>query len=39
MKDVRDAIAKILESVTVAELCRRARELQSHPAHPSDYVI
>jgi Rrf2 family transcriptional regulator, cysteine metabolism repressor len=39
MKDVRDAIAKILESVTVAELCRRVREFQSHPAHPSDYVI
>ena len=28
MKDVRDAIVKILEDVTVAELCKRVRQLQ-----------
>ena len=39
MKDVRDAIVKILEGVTVAELCRRVRELESQPAGGADYVI
>ena len=39
MKDVRDAIVKILESVTVAELCRRVRELQRETPDASDYVI
>lgn len=39
MKEVRDAIAEILEDVTVAELCDRARQLQSAPSAPPDYVI
>lgn len=39
MKDVRDAIVKILENVTVAELCRRVRELQRETPDASDYVI
>jgi Rrf2 family protein len=39
MKDVRDAIVKILESVTVAELCDRVRHLQGAPGNPLDYII
>jgi Rrf2 family protein len=39
MKEVRDAIVKILEDVTVAQLCERARALQNAQAHPLDYVI
>jgi Rrf2 family protein len=39
MKDVRDAIAHILEGVTVAELCDRARSLQATKANPLDYII
>jgi Rrf2 family transcriptional regulator, cysteine metabolism repressor len=39
MKEVRDAIVKILESVTLAQLCRRVRELQGEHASPLDYVI
>ncbi len=39
MKEVRDAIVKILERVTVAELCRRVRELQGDQANPLDYII
>src|SRR3974377_264737 len=32
MKEVRDAIVRILEAVTLAELCQRARRLQAIPA-------
>jgi len=39
MKEVRDAIVKILESVTIAELCQRARRLQVTPASALDFVI
>jgi Rrf2 family cysteine metabolism transcriptional repressor len=39
MKEVRDAIVKILEGVTVAELCRRVQYLQGVQANPLDYVI
>jgi Rrf2 family transcriptional regulator, cysteine metabolism repressor len=39
MKEVRDAIVKIAEEVTVAELCRRARRLQEEPLSPLDFVI
>jgi Rrf2 family protein len=39
MKEVRDAIVKILEDVTVAQLCERAKALQNAQAHPLDYVI
>jgi Rrf2 family protein len=38
MKDVREAIVKILESVTVAELCERARRLDSAQVK-LDYII
>lgn len=39
MKDVREAIVQILEGVTVAELCQRARQLEGQPANPMDYII
>ena len=39
MKEVRDAIVKILEAETVAHLCERTRKLQSETAKPMDYVI
>ena len=39
MKEVRDAIVKILESVTLAQLCERVRKLQGAHASPLDYVI
>lgn len=39
MKDVRDAIAKVLENVTVAELCERAKQLQAAPGNPLDFII
>jgi len=39
MKEVRDAIVKILETVTVAQLCERVRSLQGVHANPLDYVI
>jgi Rrf2 family protein len=39
MKEVRDAIVKILEGVTIAELCQRARRLEATPPSPLDFVI
>ena len=39
MKEVRDAIVKILEAVTVAQLCERVRALQGVHANPLDYII
>ena len=39
MKEVREAIVKILEAVTVAELCNRAKALQGAHANPLDYII
>ena len=39
MKEVRDAIVKVLETVTVAQLCERVRELQGVHENPLDYVI
>src|SRR5262245_50940099 len=39
MKEVRDAIVKILEEVTVAQLCERVKMLQGAHANPLDYVI
>jgi Rrf2 family protein len=39
MKEVRDAIVKILENVSVAELCNRVKKLQGVHANPLDYVI
>ena len=39
MKEVRDAIVRILEGVTLATLCERVRQLQGRHANPLDYVI
>src|SRR5437899_9496667 len=39
MKEVREAIVKILERVTVADLCERAKKLQQEPVSALDYII
>ncbi len=39
MKQVRDAIVRELEQVTVAGLCERTRQLQAEPVGTADYVI
>jgi Rrf2 family protein len=39
MKEVRDAIVKILEDVTVAQLCERVKTLQGTHANALDYII
>jgi Rrf2 family protein len=39
MKDVREAIVQIVENLTVADLCDRARNLQKEPVGASDYMI
>jgi Rrf2 family protein len=39
MKEVREAIVKILERATVAELCKRWGRLQAEPLNPFDFVI
>jgi Rrf2 family transcriptional regulator, cysteine metabolism repressor len=39
MKEIRDAVVKIAEAVTIAELCDRWRRLQQEPFSPLDFVI
>jgi Rrf2 family transcriptional regulator, cysteine metabolism repressor len=39
MKEIRDAVVKIAERVTIAELCERWRELQTKPLQEIDYEI
>lgn len=39
MKEIREAIVKIAERVTVAELCERWRKLQQEPLTALDFVI
>ncbi|HET7626200.1 MAG TPA: Rrf2 family transcriptional regulator [Verrucomicrobiae bacterium] len=39
MKEVREAVVKIVERVTLAELCERSRNLQQEPVIPFDFVI
>ena len=39
MKEVRDAVVKIVERLTVADLCARSRCLQELHAGPLDFVI
>jgi Rrf2 family protein len=39
MKEVRDAIVRVADRITIAELCRRTRDLQQSPLDPLDYVI
>jgi Rrf2 family protein len=39
MKEVREAVVKIMERVTVADLCDRWRRLQQEPLNPFDFTI
>ena len=39
MKEVREAVVKIMERVTVAELCERWRRLRQEPVSPFDFTI
>jgi len=39
MKEIREAVVKIAERVTIAELCRRYRDLQQVPVTPFDFSI
>jgi len=39
MKEVREAVVKIMDKATVADLCEQARELEKAPATSLDYVI
>lgn len=39
MKEVREAVVKIMEKVTLAELCERAQKLQGQPAEILDFMI
>jgi Rrf2 family protein len=39
MKEVREAVVKIMERVTIADLCERWRRLQNEPVSPFDFNI
>ena len=39
MKEARDAVVKVVERVTVAELCERARQLEQEPISSADFMI
>ncbi len=39
MKEVREAVVKIVERVTVADLCARAEKLKKDPESVLDYII
>jgi Rrf2 family protein len=39
MKEIRDAVVKIAEKVTIADVCERARSLNAAPAIPFDFEI
>ncbi len=39
MKDIREAIVKIAEHVTIAEMCERWRKLQQEPVSSVDFII
>src|SRR5205809_8058702 len=39
MKEVRDAVVKIAERITVADLCERWRKLQPDPVISFDFII
>src|SRR5678815_264643 len=39
MKEARDAVVKVVERVTVAEMCERARTLQREPMSALDFII
>jgi len=39
MKEVREAVVRIVERVTVADLCQRWSDLRHEPQNPLDFVI
>jgi Rrf2 family cysteine metabolism transcriptional repressor len=39
MKEVREAVVRIAERLTVADLCERSRALQQEPVNPFDFTI
>jgi len=39
MKEVREAVVKVAERITVADLCERSRALQAEPLSALDFVI
>jgi len=39
MKEVREAVVRIVERTTIAELCNRWRHLQQEPLNPFDFSI
>src|SRR6185436_5400617 len=39
MKEARDAIVRIMEHTTLADLCERSIKLKHEPLTPSDFVI
>jgi Rrf2 family protein len=39
MKEIREAVVRIADRVTVAELCERWHKLQEEPLNPVDFVI
>jgi Rrf2 family protein len=39
MKEVREAVVKIAERVSIAELCQRSRTLQDEPHTALDFII
>ena len=39
MKEARDAVVKVVERVTIAELCERARRLDAEPMSAADFII
>jgi DNA-binding IscR family transcriptional regulator len=39
MKEIREAVVRIAEKVTIAELCERWRKLQQDPMREVDFVI
>jgi len=39
MKEVRDAVVKVAERVTIAELCERSQKLQSESESSPEYMI
>jgi Rrf2 family transcriptional regulator, cysteine metabolism repressor len=39
MKEVREAVVRIAERLTIADLCERSRTLQQEPLNPFDFII
>jgi Rrf2 family protein len=39
MKEVREAVVRIAERLTIADLCERSKALQQEPVNPFDFMI